>query len=87
MRGADGFDRVIQVVEACKDTVPVSLMFTLSPYNSFDDLNFVVEIAKKYGIDIRIGIYNNIDFFNTVDAAHVTETEPETMRWGGQSTD
>ena len=86
MRGADGFDRVIQVVEACKDTVPVSLMFTLSPYNSFDDLNFVVEIAKKYGIDIRIGIYNNIDFFNTVDAAHVTETEPETMQ-GGQSTD
>ncbi|MDR1886740.1 MAG: SPASM domain-containing protein, partial [Prevotellaceae bacterium] len=32
------------------------------------------EIAKKYDIDIRIGIYNNIDFFDTVDTAHVTET-------------
>jgi MoaA/NifB/PqqE/SkfB family radical SAM enzyme len=74
MRGADGYDKVIQVVEACKDIVPVSLMFTLSPYNNFDDLNFVIEIAKKYNIDIRIGVYNNIDFFNTVDAAHVAET-------------
>jgi MoaA/NifB/PqqE/SkfB family radical SAM enzyme len=72
MRGADGFDKVIQVVEACRNMVPVSLMFTLSPYNSFEDLDFVVEIAKKYGIDIRTGIYNNMDFFDTVDAAHVT---------------
>ncbi|MDR2125858.1 MAG: radical SAM protein [Prevotellaceae bacterium] len=75
MRGADGFDKVIQVIEGCKDIVPVSLMFTLSPYNSFDDLNFVVEIAKKYNIDIRIGIYNNIDFFDTVDTAHVPDTK------------
>jgi MoaA/NifB/PqqE/SkfB family radical SAM enzyme len=74
MRGADGFDKVVQVVEACRNTVPVSLMFTLSPYNSFDDMSFVIEIAKKYNTDIRIGIYNNIDFFDTVDAAHVNET-------------
>jgi MoaA/NifB/PqqE/SkfB family radical SAM enzyme len=47
-------------------------MFTLSPYNSFDDMNFVVETAKKYHIDVRIGVYNNIDFFKTVDAAHVS---------------
>jgi hypothetical protein len=72
MRGIDGFDKVIQVVEACKDIVPVSLMFTLSPYNSFEDLNFVVKIAKKYAIDIRIGIYNNIHLFDTVEAAHTT---------------
>jgi MoaA/NifB/PqqE/SkfB family radical SAM enzyme len=72
MRGADGFDKVIRVVESCKDRTPVSLMFTLSPYNSFEDMKFVVEIAKKYAVDIRIGIYNNIDFFQTVDAAHET---------------
>jgi MoaA/NifB/PqqE/SkfB family radical SAM enzyme len=74
MRGSDGFDKVIQVVEACKDTVPISLMFTLSPYNSFDDLEFVVDLALKHNIDIRVGIYNNIAFFNTVDPAHEPET-------------
>jgi len=70
MRGKDGYDKVIQVVEACKEIVPVSLMFTLSPYNSFSDMEFVVEIAKKYDIDVRIGIYNNIDFFETESNAH-----------------
>jgi MoaA/NifB/PqqE/SkfB family radical SAM enzyme len=73
MRGADGFAKAIQVIETCRDIVPISLMFTLSPYNSFDDMKFVIDIAKKYDIDIRIGIYNNIDFFDTVDMAHVNE--------------
>jgi MoaA/NifB/PqqE/SkfB family radical SAM enzyme len=82
MRGVDGFDKVIQVIEACKDIVPVSLMFTLSPYNNFDDLKFIVEVAKKYDIDVRVGIYNNIDYFDTVDAAHVTNTESDTVASG-----
>ncbi|MDR2836005.1 MAG: radical SAM protein [Bacteroidales bacterium] len=73
MRGIDGFDKVLQVVEVCKDIVPISLMFTLSPYNSFEDLDFVVDIANKYKIDIRVGIYNDIDFFNTLEKAHTTE--------------
>ena len=38
MRGRDGYDRVIQVVEALKDEVPLSLMFCLSPWNNFDDM-------------------------------------------------
>lgn len=70
MRGVDGFDKVIQVVEACKDAVPVSLMFTLSPYNTFDDLKDVIEIAALQGVDLRIGLYNNIDFFDTKQVAH-----------------
>lgn len=73
MRGKDGYDSVIKVIENCKDIVPVSLMFTLSPYNSFMDLDHVVEISKKYGIDVRVGIYNDIAFFDTVEKAHETE--------------
>jgi MoaA/NifB/PqqE/SkfB family radical SAM enzyme len=75
MRGRDGYDKVIQVIEACKDIVPISLMFTLTPYNSFSDMEFVVEIAKKYDIDIRIGVYNNIDFFDTESDAHKSKIE------------
>ena len=75
MRGKDGFDKVIRVIEECKDIVPVSIMFTLTPYNSFNDLIDIIEISKKYDIDIRIGIYNNIDFFNTKDPAHKKELE------------
>jgi MoaA/NifB/PqqE/SkfB family radical SAM enzyme len=74
MRGCDGYDKVIQVIEACKDLAPLSLMFTLSPYNDLKDMEEVVELAEKYNIDIRIGIYNNIDFFETKETAHEAAT-------------
>ena len=65
MRGRDGYDRVIQVVEELKDDVPVSLMFCLSPWNDFDDMAFVIDIAQQYGVDVRIGIYGTMAFFDT----------------------
>jgi len=57
MRGCDGYDRVIEVVEALKDEAPLSLMFCLSPWNTFDDMAYVIDVAKHYGVDVRIGIY------------------------------
>ena len=65
MRGRDGYDRVIQVVEALKDEVPLSLMFCLSPWNTFGDMAFVIDIAKQYNVDVRIGIYGTMAFFDT----------------------
>ncbi len=65
MRGRDGHDKVIEVIEALKDEVPVSLMFCLSPWNKFKDMEYVINVAKKYGIDVRIGIYGTMDFFDT----------------------
>ncbi len=65
MRGRDGFDSVIQVIETCKNHIPISLMFCLSPWNTFHDMEDVIAIAKKYKIDIRIGIYNTMSFFDT----------------------
>ena len=65
MRGRDGYDRVIQVAEALRDEVPLSLMFCLSPWNSFDDMAFVIDVAKHYKVDIRIGIYGTMAFFDT----------------------
>lgn len=65
MRGRDGYDKVIEVVETLKDEVPISLMFCLSPWNSFADMEHVIGIAKKYGVDVRIGIYGTMDFMDT----------------------
>jgi len=73
MRGKDGYDSVLKVIEACKDLVPISAMFTLSPYNSFEDLDHVIGVCKKNNIDIRVGIYNDIEFFDTIEKAHETE--------------
>lgn len=72
MRGRDGYDSVISVIEQTRQLVPISVMFTLSPYNDFEDMKHVAEVCKKYGVDLRIGIYNNIQLFDTLDKAHET---------------
>ncbi len=69
MRGKDGYLKVINVIESLKDEVPIFVMFTLSPYNDFSDLGHVAEVCKKYGVFLRVGIYNNIPFFDTIDDA------------------
>ncbi len=73
MRGKDGYDNVLKVINECKDIVPISAMFTLSPYNSFEDLDHVIGVCKEKNIDIRVGIYNDIEFFDTVEKAHEIE--------------
>lgn len=65
MRGCNGYEKVIEVVETLKDEVPLSLMFCLSPWNTFKDMEYVINVAKQYGIDVRIGIYGTMDFFDT----------------------
>ncbi len=84
MRGKPGYDSVLQVITSLKDVLPISVMFTLSPYNDFNDLQHVAEVCKANKIDLRIGIYNDIAFFDTVDKAHenfigsnkISETAP-----------
>lgn len=73
MRGKDGYDGIINVIEQTHKKVPISLMFTLSPYNDFNDMKHVAEVATKYGIDMRIGVYNDISFFDTIESAHFNE--------------
>ena len=72
MRGKDGYDKVIQVIQALKDVVPISTMFTLSPYNNFNDMRHVAEVCKREGVDMRVGVYNDMSFFDTEDKAHET---------------
>lgn len=73
MRGKDGYESVLKVMKNCKDIVPISVMFTLSPYNNFDDMQHVAEVCKELGVDMRVGVYNDIAFFDTVEKAHETD--------------
>jgi MoaA/NifB/PqqE/SkfB family radical SAM enzyme len=70
MRGKDGYDGIIRVIEELHQVVPISIMFTLSPYNDFNDMEHVIKVCKKYSIDLRIGVYNDISFFDTIENAH-----------------
>ncbi|HVS96255.1 MAG TPA: radical SAM protein [Puia sp.] len=69
MRGKEGYDRVIRVIRELRNTVPIFVMFTLSPYNDFDDLKHVAAVCSENGVFLRVGIYNNIPFFDTIEDA------------------
>jgi MoaA/NifB/PqqE/SkfB family radical SAM enzyme len=69
MRGKDGYDQVVRVIKELKGLVPIFVMFTLSPYNDFGDLRHVAEVCRENGVFLRVGIYNNIPFFDTIDNA------------------
>ncbi|NLL27360.1 MAG: radical SAM protein [Bacteroidales bacterium] len=71
IRGVKGvYPKVIEVIEALHKKVPISVMFTLTPFNSFEDLVHVGELCKKYNVDMRVGIYNNMEYFETKETAH-----------------
>jgi MoaA/NifB/PqqE/SkfB family radical SAM enzyme len=65
MRGVDAHDKVIQVIRELKGIVPVSVMFTLTPYNDFEDLKHVAKICKEHNCDMRVGIFNTMEYFET----------------------
>ena len=91
MRGCDGYPKVIKVIESLKSTVPISLMFCLSPWNSFQDMEYVIRIAQQYRIDIRIGIYGTMAFFDTtsglLDATEFTARIPQTIHQTSENYD
>ena len=47
MRGKDGYKSVLSVIDALKEKVPIFVMFTLSPYNDYTDLEHVAGIAPS----------------------------------------
>lgn len=46
-------DKVMRVVRELKDEVPISLMFCLSPWNNFEDMRFVIDVAKRLPVFYR----------------------------------
>jgi len=65
LRGVDAYDKVIDSIIRLKEIVPVSIMFTLTNHNDFTDLIHVADFCKKHDLDMRIGIYNTMDYFDT----------------------
>lgn len=65
MRGCDGYDCVFEVIDTLNAEVELSLMFCLSPWNTFKDMEHVIDVALHRHIDVRIGIYGTMAFFDT----------------------
>lgn len=65
LRGVDAYNSVVDVVKTLKNEIPISIMFTLTPYNNFTDLEYVADFCLEHNVDMRVGIYNNMQYFET----------------------
>ena len=77
MRGADGHGKVVEIIKELKDEIPISIMFTLTPYNNFDDLKHVADICLEHKIDMRVGIFNTMEYFET----NTEDQDPKTLQY------
>jgi len=83
MRGKDGYHKVLKVIESLKNILPISVMYCVSPWNTMDDLDHVAGICKFHGVDLRVGVYSDIKFFDTQDPAYEEAklaTPPESLK-------
>jgi sulfatase maturation enzyme AslB (radical SAM superfamily) len=70
VRGVDGYQKVLQSVKLIQNQTNISIMYIINPWNNQSDLNHVVTYCKNNGLDLRVGLYNNMEFFDTTKKMH-----------------
>jgi len=79
MRGKDGYERVLQVIRELKGVVPVFVMFTLSPYNDFEDLNIPFFDTIEDAPASAFGQYKNDEVLTYSKAKALQEKKAEAV--------
>lgn len=70
VRGVDGFAKNEEVVQELKDDkINIYVNFVVNPWNSREDLTSVIEFCRKYGVNLLVGYYQNIPYFETTKRA------------------
>lgn len=70
VRGVDGFSKNEEVVKELKnDNINIYVNFVVNPWNSREDLKYVIDFCKKYGVHLFVGYYQNLPYFETTEPA------------------
>lgn len=70
IRGVNGFKQVIKTIKTVKNKVKISLMYTITPYNKAEDIDFIVDFCRTEDVDLRVGIFGNINYFGIHQEAY-----------------
>lgn len=74
VRGIDGYSKVEKVVQELKsDEVGIYIFFVVNPWNTKKDLINVREFCKKNGVQLFIGYYQNIPYYETTRHARASD--------------
>lgn len=78
VRGTDGYDLVLRSIDLIRNLTKISIIYTINPWNKQKDLDQVIRFCKERDLDLRIGIYSNMEFFDTTKRMHEIDYEIET---------
>ena len=65
IRGVDTYENVEKIVRKLKDITRIEIEYTISEWNTREDLAFVRYIAKKHKVGLSVGYYSNVEYFRT----------------------
>jgi MoaA/NifB/PqqE/SkfB family radical SAM enzyme len=58
IRGFDGYDRVIKTIDAIKDKTSLQVNFTISPWNTYEDYEYVKRLCAEKKVALNLNIYS-----------------------------
>lgn len=65
-RGVDGYSKVEKVIEDLKGSdTRLSVGYTVNPWNSREDLIHVMKFSKEHNVDLNIGYYCTMEYYDT----------------------
>lgn len=65
IRGVDGYQHIGEIVEELRDdNVHISIGYTISPWNSRNDLLHVMDFCAKNAVSLNVGYYCNMEYYD-----------------------
>lgn len=63
IRGVDTYKNVVRIVKELKDFTQIVIEYTISKWNTREDLEFVMDFVKKHNINLSVGYYSKVEYF------------------------
>jgi len=69
IRGVDTFKNVERIITELKDFTHIEIEYTISKWNTKEDLRFVVDFVKRHKIELSVGYYSRVEYFDAEEDA------------------
>lgn len=67
VRGVDNYKGIVRLLSELYGIAELELSYIISPWNTREDLLGVAKLARQYGASLNIDVYDEIEYFGTVE--------------------
>lgn len=66
VRGIDNYANIVKIIDELKnDNVKINIDYTINPWNSFEDLKYVMRFCREKNVTFDPAYYDNVEYFDT----------------------